>query len=356
MTPEKRKTIQNQLLRWYARYHRDLPWRKTQDPYCIWISEVMLQQTQVDTVIPFYKHFISTFPTLEILAAAPMQEVLKAWENLGYYSRARNLHKAAKRIVQEMHGEFPSSMENLRGLPGVGPYMAGAILSIAFGRDVPAVDGNVKRVLSRVFLVQHPLYNRHVKKQLQTLAEELVPKRDAGTFNQAIMELGAVICRPRNPQCQRCPIHQCCPAYGHGMQDRIPIKRKRQPIPHKEVTAGIILNRKSQLLMVQRPDNGLLGGLWKFPGGERLEGDKDLKHTLRRTIQEEVGINVQVGKPLHSVKHAYTHFRITLSAFRCTRKSGDPQALGCQDFQWVKAEDLGQLPLSKADRKILELL
>ncbi|MBN1847140.1 MAG: A/G-specific adenine glycosylase [Deltaproteobacteria bacterium] len=356
MTPAKRKTIQDQLLSWYAHHHRDLPWRRTRNPYHIWISEVMLQQTRVDTVVPFYERFVSTFPTFEALAGASLRSVLKVWENLGYYSRARNLHKAAHVIVHEMNGEFPSSMKDLRNLPGIGPYIAAAISSIAFGQVVPAVDGNVKRVLARVFFIQDPSDDKDVKQQIQDIANVLVPKHDSGAFNQAVMELGAMICRPRNPRCRECPINKSCEAFDHGAQDSLPVLLKRHPIPHKEMTAGIMFNQKRQLLVVQRPNHGLLGGLWKFPGGERMEGDKDLAHTLRRSIREETGIHVRVGKTLHSVKHTYTHFRITLFAFQCSRRSGVPIPLDCQDVLWVKVGDLGQLPMSKADRKIWELL
>lgn len=356
MTPRKRKMIQDRLLEWYTLHLRDLPWRKTQNPYFIWVSEVMLQQTQVHTVIPYYKRFISQFPTLEALAEAPLQQVLKVWENLGYYSRARHLHRAAKTVVHEMYGVFPSSMEELQQLPGVGPYIASAILSIAFGERVPAVDGNVKRVVSRLYLIQDPLDENRVKDRIHTLALHLVPEDAPAEFNQGIMDLGASICRVRKPQCTNCPLKSLCLAYRNGLQHVLPIIRKRDPIPHKEITAGLIVNKEAQLLIVQRPNHGLLGGLWKFPGGERSHWDESLIHALRRTIREEVGLNVRVGKPLPLIRHAYSHFRITLFAFRCTRHSGEPRTLGCQRWKWSKPHAFLHYPFSKVDRKIIEMI
>ncbi len=356
MTPRRRKMIQDRLLEWYAHHRRNLPWRKTQNPYYIWVSEVMLQQTPVDMVIPYYKRFISRFPTLETLVEVPLQQVLKVWENLGYYSRARHLHQAAKMIVYDMGGVFPSSMKELRRLPGVGPYIAGAILSIAFGRKVPAVDSNVKRVVSRVFLIQEPLDENSVKNRIFTLAHHLVPEVAPAEFNQGIMDLGASICRSHKPQCTRCPLKGLCLAFHNGLQHALPVTRKRDPIPHKEMTAGLIVNREAQLLIVQRPDHGLLGGLWKFPGGERSRRDESLIHALRRNIREEVGLNVRVGKSLPAIRHAYSHLRITLFGFRCTRQSGEPQTLGCQRWKWSKLNALSRYPFSKADRKIIEMI
>ena len=316
----------------------------------------MLQQTQVETVIPYYERFILKFPTVDKLAKAPLQQVLKVWENLGYYSRARNLHRAARVVMKEMHGVFPSSHDGLLRLPGIGPYIAGAILSIAFNKKVPAVDGNVKRVFSRLFLIREALDDAAVKRKIQDLAEEMVPEKDSALFNQGIMDLGASICRPKNPQCSICPIKRQCLAYENNLQDKLPIILKRRPIPHKEITAGIIFNKKKQLLIVQRPNHGLLAGLWKFPGGVRSEKDRDLTQALRRTIREEVGLNVRIGRSFQPIKHAYTHFKITLFAFRCARRSGDPRTLGCQNRKWIRRNELQRFPFSKVDRKIIEML
>jgi A/G-specific adenine glycosylase len=348
--------IQDRLLAWYTHHLRDLPWRETQNPYFIWVSEVMLQQTQVDTVIPYYKRFISRFPTLETLAGAPLQQVLKVWENLGYYSRARYLHRATKVIVHDMGGVFPSSMKKLRQLPGVGPYIAGAILSIAFNKKVPAVDANVKRVISRVFLIQGPLDENSIINRIHTLALQLVPEDAPAEFNQAIMDLGASVCRGYKPQCTNCPLKGLCLAYRNDLQHTLPFIRKRDPIPHKEMTAGLIVNKEARLLIVQRPNHGLLGGLWKFPGGERSRWDESLIHALRRNIREEVGLNVRVGKPYPLIRHTYSHFRMTLYAFRCTRQSGEPRPLACQRWKWSKLNTLSRYPFSKADRKIIEML
>lgn len=344
-----------QILAWYTRHQRDFPWRKTRDPYHVWISEVMLQQTQVETVIPYYYRFLSRFPTVQALAAAPLDDVLKVWENMGYYARAHHLHAAAKQIVGRFGGKIPSSWDELVSLPGVGHYTAGAVLSMAFGQHVPAVDSNVRRVLSRLFAIDQPLEQRQTQQQLVELAKRLLPEDAPGLFNQALMDLGASTCTPRKPACMSCPIWKLCKAYERQLQDALPVTRKRIPIPHSHMTAGLIHNSRGRILIVRRPNKGLLGGLWKFPGGVQ-ESDETLVVSLQRQVREEVGIKIQVGKPLTSVNHAYTHFRITLHAFQCTYQAGKPRSLGCTDWRWTTLPQLKDLALSKADRKIIEVL
>jgi A/G-specific adenine glycosylase len=347
--------ITNSLLAWYDKHRRILPWRGAPDPYRVWISEIMLQQTQVDTVIPYYHRFLERFPTVEALAAASVDEVLKTWENLGYYARARHLHRAAQVIVEKYNGVIPDAWEAIIALPGIGDYTAGAILSIAFEQPLPAVDGNVRRVLSRLFAIREPLNEPNTQKALHGLAVSIIPKKAPGSFNQALMDLGAGICTPKSPVCADCPLRRLCKARQGGLQDRLPVSEKKPLPPHKRVTAAVIRNRQGQMLIVQRPVRGLLASLWKLPGGIVKIGEM-LEEGLQRTVREELGIRIRVGDMVASVNHAYTHFRITLHAFRCTRRSGQPHALACQDWRWAFPDDLEELAFSKADRTVISAL
>lgn len=352
---KKDSLIAKTLLAWYGMRRRSLPWREHPDPYRIWISEIMLQQTQVDTVIPYYHRFLERFPTAEALAAAPVDEVLKAWENLGYYARARHLHRAARVIVEKYKGVFPDTWEAVIALPGIGDYTAGAILSIAFDQSLPAVDGNVRRVLSRLYGVRDPVIRRETQKSLHALAASLIPAKDPGSFNQALMDLGALICAPRSPACPGCPLRTLCKARRDGLQERLPTSEKKPSTPHERVTAAVIFNRQGLLLIVQRPAAGLLASLWKLPGGIVKRGET-LEGGLKRMVREELGIRIRVGEVVSSVKHAYTHFRITLYAFRCTLHSGRPHAFACQDWRWASPDDLEALAFSKADRAVISAM
>jgi len=340
---------------WYRQHRRPLPWRDHPDPYGIWISEIMLQQTQVDTVIPYYLRFLERFPTVAALAASPLEDVLKAWENLGYYARARHLHRAANVICERFQGRIPDTMEAISTLPGIGPYTAGAILSMAFGKPVPAVDGNVRRVLSRLFAIDAPIDQPGTQKALQPLAVSLIPEKSPGDFNQALMDLGATICTPKTPVCTACPLGGLCRARQAGLQDRLPASTRKPSPPHKRVAAAVIRNRRGEVLIVQRPAQGLLASLWKFPGNVIRKGEP-LTDGLMRTIHEELGLRIQVGEEIASIKHAYTHFRMTLTVFRCSRRSGRPHALTCQDWRWASPDDLDQLAFSKADRAVIAVM
>ncbi|MGD0278994.1 MAG: A/G-specific adenine glycosylase [Smithella sp.] len=341
-----------QLLTWYRRNQRSLPWRETSDPYRIWISEIMLQQTQVDTMIPYYRRFLKVFPTVFSLAGAPLQDVLKAWENLGYYSRARNIHAAARMIVEKFGGQVPDNLEGIKTLPGIGQYTAGAILSIAYGQPLPAVDGNVSRILCRIFAIRKPVDNTRGQKQLRTLAASLIPVKHPGDFNQAMMDLGATICKAKNPDCSRCPVAAHCLARLHHLQSVLPINRKAAAIPHRLAAAAVIRNSEGKLLIVQRPTSGLLASLWKLPGGF-IEDVKNIEKGLKCSVKEELGISIGSTKHLASVNHTYTHFRITLQAYECRLLKGTPKSTGCQDWRWASFIDLKKLPLSKIDRMIL---
>ncbi len=348
--------ITSNLLEWYARCARHLPWREDPTPYKVWISEVMAQQTQVNTVIPYFQRWMEKFPTIEDLAKASLQEVLVTWEGLGYYQRARNLHLAAQKIVSDYGGALPANVRDLRSLPGIGRYSAGAIASIAFGLDEPALDGNIRRVLSRLFDVSEPVNSASGEKRFWQLAFDHLPARMAGAYNQALMELGALICTPHSPNCPQCPLAQFCQARLLGIQEQRPVKQIKNLIPQYTVTAAVIKQR-GKVLITQRPLNGLLGGMWEFPGGKLQEGE-DLDTCIKREIQEELGIAIHVGEPFGIYRHAYSHFRVTLHAFQCTLVNGDkPKPFQVENLHWSKISELSGFPMGKIDRQIaLKLL
>ena len=308
----------------------------------------MLQQTRVETVVPYYRLFIERFPTVEALARAPLGDVLKTWENLGYYARARNLHKAAGEIAARFGGRIPERLEEVIRLPGIGRYTAGAILSIAFGRAVPAVDGNVRRVISRLHAIEESVDDEEVRERIEELVRTLVPTRDPGRFNQALMELGAVCCTPKSPACPACPLQDECRARLQGLSHRLPVRGKKKTVPHREVVAAVIRDGEGRILIVQRPSRGLLGSLWKFPGGI-LDSGEPQDEGLKRIVRDELGLGIGVGSPLAAVKHAYTHFRITLTAFSCTLRDGSPAG---PPWRWAGVDEIEGLPFSKADRRI----
>ncbi len=308
----------------------------------------MLQQTRVETVIPYYLRFLDKFPTVESLARAESGAVIKVWENLGYYARARNLQKAAQQIMERFGGRIPADNDEILRLPGIGRYTAGAILSIAFGRPVAAVDGNVRRVIGRLRAIEDPIDDDEVRGRIEALVQTLVPKRNPGRFNQALMELGAVCCTPRIPACPSCPLQTDCRARKQGLTDRLPVRRKRNVIPHREVVAAILRNGKKRILIVQRPGRGLLGSLWKFPGGI-LDPGESPEDGLKRIVREELSIGIGVGPAIAAVNHAYTHFRITLTAFSCVLSEGTPAG---PPWRWAGIEEIDALPFSKADRLV----
>lgn len=347
--------IRTALLGWFEGEARDLPWRKTDDPYKIWISEILLQQTRVDQGLPYYRRFVEAFPTVQALAHASEDQVLKQWEGLGYYTRARNLHKAAGIVLTEYGGKLPRNAELLALLPGIGRYTAGAIASIAFGERVPVVDGNVKRVLSRLFNLDACIDDAETEKDLWGLAETLVPQKTPGDFNQAMMELGARICTPRKPACDACPVAESCQARALGLQEERPVRRARKGTPHQEIVTAAI-RRDGKYLIGRRPSEGLLGGLWEFPGGKMEKGESH-EQALTRECREELGLPVRVGGLIASVNHAYTHLRVTLNVYRCTIEGNkEPKARRHTELRWVTPEDFAQFAFPKANHKFLDLL
>jgi A/G-specific adenine glycosylase len=348
------REMQSALLRWFRANARDLPWRRTKDPYAIWISEIMLQQTRVQAVVPFYTRFLKRFPTAQKLARASLDAVLKSWEGLGYYSRARNLHAAAKEIVARCGGQLPQTAEELRMLPGIGCYTAGAIASMAFDRREPLVDGNVSRVLCRIFLVRGHPKERHVRQTIWSLAEDMLPQHHVGQFNQALMELGSEICVPRQPRCDGCPVHRACDAKKHEEQNRLPVRAARRRLPSHTVAVGVIY-RAGRVLIDKRPPEGLLGGLWEFPGGKRRRGES-LEAALRREVREELAIAIRVQRPLVVVDHTYSHFHVRIHAFECTYLSGEPRCITCTSLKWVRPGDLGRYAFPAASKQIIRAL
>lgn len=293
---------------------------------------------------------MALFPTLAALAEASEQDVLRAWEGLGYYSRARNLHRAARQVMREHGGELPAEPAALEKLPGIGRYTAGAIASIAFGQAVPALDANIRRVLARVFNVDEPARSPEGERRLWALAEQALPERRAGDFNQALMDLGASICTPRAPACLICPLEAFCQARALGVQELRPVLEAKQAVPHYTVTAAVI-QRDGMVLIARRPSNGLLGGLWEFPGG-KVENGESLPDCLRREVREELGVEVSVGASFGVYQHGYTHFKVTLHAFCCRLLEGEPQALHASEIRWAEPQALSSFPMGKIDRKI----
>ncbi len=356
VSPIWRDTLNHALLTWYDDQARDLPWRTLPTPYRVWISEIMLQQTQVTTVLPYFARWMAQFPTVSDLARAPLETVLKNWEGLGYYARARNLHKAAQVVMDTYGGTLPDTVAGLRELPGIGAYTAGAIASIAFGQKAAAVDGNLKRVFARLLAYDTPINTPVAEKALWAVANDLLPEVRAGDWNQALMDLGATICLPRNPRCLLCPLRDKCRAHQFGLVNELPRKVARSPRPHYTVVAGVIWNQShDRLLIARRPDDKMLGGLWEFPGG-KIEAGESLESGLQRELREELAIEVQVGKEIIVIDHAYTHFSITLHALHCTHIRGEPQAIGVADFRWLRLEELRALPYPKTDLQIIGAL
>jgi A/G-specific adenine glycosylase len=342
------------LIAWYRDHARDLPWRKTTDPYAIWISEVMLQQTHVETVIPYYQRWMERFPGVQILADASRKEVLSLWEGLGYYQRARNLHRAARTLAREYGGEFPNSAQDIRDLPGIGPYIAAAIGAFAFNRGTVALDGNLRRVFSRILDLDVDPRAPCARDEIIRQARLALPSGQGSAYNQALMDLGAMICTPRQPDCDGCPVSSFCLAFAHRTQAERPIRHTRRTIPHHIVTAGV-LQQDGQVLIARRPEGGLLGGLWEFPGG-KLEGDESLEACLRRELREELGITVEVGAAITVVEHAYTHFRVTVHAFECSVGACKPSAMQHTELRWMDIPQLAAFPMGKVDRQIARVL
>ena len=348
------KRVRRALLTWYVANRRDLPWRRTQDPYAIWVSETMLQQTRVETVIPYYERFLARFPDIESLAAGETDEVLGVWAGLGYYSRARNLQAAAREVSAKHGGRLPDDVEALRALPGIGRYTAGALASIAFDRPEPIVDGNVARVLSRLLGIREDIAKPDILRRLWDEAAKLAEGPDPGDLNQALMELGALVCVPADPRCGSCPLRKHCDAQQHGDAARLPIKMKKPKTRHIEASAAW-LTRRGKVLAVRRPPSGLLGGLWELPGGD-LDHREDPAQGLVRNLRERVGLDVANPQYVGAVSHVFTHRRLRLHLFRCDPPRGRTRLDGFDAHRWLSPRSFGGLAYGAPTRNALELL
>jgi A/G-specific adenine glycosylase len=348
-TPPWRNNFRRRLLAWYRRHARDLPWRRTRDPYAVWISEVMLQQTQVATVVPYFARFMAAFPTIARLAAAEEQEVLRLWEGLGYYRRARQLHAAARQIVAEHAGRFPEDPTDVARLPGIGRYTAGAILSIAFDQRQPILEANTFRLLARLVAYRGDPQSTAGLKLLWHVAEQLLPTRSAGTFNQALMELGSQVCTPRDPHCGECPARTLCPTRERGLQAVIP-RMKPKPRVTLVTEASIVVRRAGKVLLIRRHDHGRWGGLWDFPRFE-LPEKFTVADAINRHLHGEFGIRVRRLREVATLKHTVTRFRITLACYEADYASGKSKPSANIELRWVAPADLDDYPLSKTGRK-----
>jgi A/G-specific adenine glycosylase len=336
-------------LKWYSRNARELPWRNHPDPYAIWVSEIMLQQTRVATVIPYFDRWMDKFPNITALAQATESEVLKLWEGLGYYARARNLHKAAIMVVDEYGGVLPPSMGELKKLPGVGGYTSAAISSMAFGLDEATLDGNIKRVLSRVFNIEEPVNTTKGENILWKIAAEHLPTGSAGEYNQALMDIGAIICLPKKPDCRGCPLKSICEARIKGLQGKLPVVMKKPKVP-TVVKYAVVLIKKRKVLLWQRESKGLLGGMWEFPS---VEGNKNPEKELTPLVNSQYKLKVVNKSHFLTIKHTYSHFKLTEHAFLCTLKLEKKLPTG---FTWIPLIDLSKYPMGKVDRQIADKL
>ncbi len=361
--------LSSRLLSWYRVNKRTLPWRDHPDPYAVWVSEIMLQQTRVEAVIPYFETWMKSFPDVSALAKASEQRILNAWEGLGYYSRARNLHKAAKIIVKEHGGELPRDLESLRKLPGIGRYTLGAIASMAFGMNVAALDGNIKRVYARIFDLVEPVDTPKGEALLWEIAEMQLPRNRAGDYNQALMDLGATICLPKNPRCLLCPVMTLCKARANGTQLLRPVKSPKKRVPHHVHAAAILVRRivadpangggnppYAEVLLAKRPSQGLLGGMWEFPNGrvsgnpfEGLAEALKIGYNLRLRKKRR---NLQQTPELGIIQHAYSHFSVAVHVYRSELAS---EAVG-ENLKWIPVSKLDDYPMGKVDRQIAALL
>ncbi|UYN90545.1 MAG: A/G-specific adenine glycosylase [Anaerolineales bacterium] len=343
--------IAKPLLRWYHARKRSLPWRERPEPYAVWVAEIMAQQTRLETMLPYYQRWMRMFPSVQALAAAREQQVLNAWEGLGYYSRARNLHKAARHLVAEASGRIPRSAAGLRQLPGIGAYTAGAIASLAFGEDVPAVDGNAVRVLSRLFDVEEPVHTAAGQQRLWALAAKHLPAGQAAEYNQAMMDLGATLCSPR-PKCSECPLQAQCLANARGTQLLRPVKRRGAQLPVRHYAAALLW-QGGKVLVLQRPARGLLAGMWEFPNVQ-VEQAGRAKTQLRSALLRELSVKVDAGGLHVELEHTYSHFQARLRVYDCGLVSNEITT--DRPYKWLAPRSLSRLPMGKLDRGVADSL
>ncbi len=351
-----RRTFRRRLRNWYDRAARDLPWRRTNNAYHIWVSEIMLQQTQVATVIPYFERFLKAFPSVAQLANADEQTVLRYWEGLGYYRRARQMHAAAKRIVAEHRGKIPREVDLLRDLPGIGPYTAGAILSIAFGAREPILEANTIRLVARLLAITEDVGSTKIQNLMWSFSDQLLPRKEVGLFNQALMELGSLICTPKFPSCDACPVADLCMANAKKLQQQLPVLK--QKISFEKVNeAAVVIRHRGRILIRQCGSKERWEGLWDFPRVPVTSIDKrPMGNELVRGVCELTGLKVRVGPHLMTIKHGVTRFRITLHCFTAELVSPRSDKTAQTETRWIKPGELVQVPLSSSARKLAERL
>ncbi|MEX2171939.1 MAG: A/G-specific adenine glycosylase [Pirellulales bacterium] len=347
-----KRSFRRRLLAWFEKHARDLPWRRSRDPYRVWVSEVMLQQTQVATVGPYFERFIAAFPTVEALAAADEQQVLRLWEGLGYYRRARGLHAAAKVLVTEHSGVLPRDVATLMQLPGIGRYTAGAIASIAFDRRAPILEANTFRLLTRLIAYRGDPTKSAGQRLLWQVAEEILPNKHVARFNQALMELGSLVCTPQQPQCAACPVEALCGARRLGLAEKLPhVTRKIQYTEVRE--AAIVVSKANRILVRQCGAEERWTGLWDFPRfGLVAQGPLFARGEIAHKVLQQTGIACDLGPAFHTLKHGVTRFRITLECYRAEYVSGRVRSTPDHPVRWIRPAELANLPLSVTGRKI----
>ena len=353
-----KQAIRHKLLAWFHHSDRQLPWRKTYTPYHVWISEIMLQQTQMERGVDYFQRWIARLPDVHAVAAATEQQILKLWEGLGYYARARNLHRAAKVLVNEYRGELPCDMDALVQLPGIGPYTAAAIASIACNVDVPVVDANVLRVYARIFDIETPISQSSTRKKIEALAWELLPQGKARQFNQALMDFGGLVCLPRNPQCMLCPIAGHCLSNLRSTVFDRPVTGSAKKTVLIEMATGI-LESNGRIFIQQRQADDIWGGLWEFPGG-RIEDGESPEEAVVREFREETGFGIELCEHIVSVVHYYTRYKVILHCYAVRLEKGEVQPIpvlqGAQQYQWIGPEELHEFGFPAGHRKVLEFI
>ncbi len=354
--PETATSLSSKLLAWYRQNRRDLPWRQEPSPYRVWISEIMLQQTQVNRVVTYFQNWMQTFPNVHTVAEADQDHVLKAWEGLGYYLRAKNIQAAARMVCTKHNGDLPSDMTDLLALPGIGPYTASAIASLAFNQCVPVVDANVQRVIARILNLNQPIKSAAAQKTVRGVVQNLIPQGQSGSLNQAVMELGALVCLPRNPGCPSCPVSGHCQSLAAGQVHMRPVLPPRRKSTAIQVAAGVLVDA-GRILIQKRPPQGLMANLWEFPGGKLISGEKP-EQALRREFWEELELDIQVLDKITVIKHSYTSFNVTLHVYWCAPvlAGQEPVLHAATDFRWVNPQELAHFPFPAADCRLIQML
>lgn len=343
----------HQLVTWFKQNRRDLPWRRTRDPWSIWVSEVMLQQTQVETVTGYYRRFLERFPTVEALAGSSLDDALKLWEGLGYYARIRNLHRAAGIVVRDYNGVIPRDPDEFGRLPGVGPYIRAAVCSIAWDVPEPVVDGNVLRVAARWFGIDRDIRSQAVRREVRDRLRIMIPDDAPGPFNEAVMELGALVCVPRTPRCGECPVSEGCVAFNSERTAELPVRGPGREVPTYPVAIAVIIEN-GHIYVQQRPTDGHLGGLWEFPGGKIRTGETP-EEAVVRECREEMGVTVRVEKRLAEIRHAYSHFKIDLQIFICRLDAGNGDRIRSAG-RWILPDEMAEFAFPAANHKFFPRL